>query len=198
MGESARCCRFNPTLALRRVSLPGPKSSPGRRTLPGAVRALRAVFDETVLLNERGQVAECTSANIFVVAGNGVSMSSLLTDGCLAGITREVLLNELKLPQVCVAERSLTLDDLYGADGVFITSTTRDLLPVREIAGRTLNHRSDIRECLAEAFRNFVQSDIRSRTSMASSLILMSIACPKCGSRFLRESRPRPWPKVLV
>ena len=43
------------------------------------------------------------------------------------GVTREVLLEEMHLPDVEVIERSLTVGDLYRADGVFITSTTRGL-----------------------------------------------------------------------
>ncbi len=52
-------------------------------------------FDEVILLNERGEVAECTSANIFIANGNEV-WTPPLTSGCLPGITRELLLSDVR------------------------------------------------------------------------------------------------------
>ena len=100
-----------------------------------AERAQEQGFDEVILLNEFGRVAECTSANVFAVFGQEV-VTPPLSEGCLPGITREVLLEEVRLPGVQMVERALTVDELYRADEVFITSTTRGLLPVTEIAGR--------------------------------------------------------------
>ena len=86
-------------------------------------------FDEVILLNERGEVAECTSANLFIANGSQVSTPPL-SSGCLPGITREVLLAEIRAPGIRVEEKALKPGDLEAADEVFITSTTRDLLPV--------------------------------------------------------------------
>ena len=61
-----------------------------------AERAHQQGFDEVVLLNEFGRVAECTSANIFAVSGDDV-FTPPVSDGCLPGITREVLLQELQV-----------------------------------------------------------------------------------------------------
>lgn len=87
-------------------------------------------FDEVVLLNERSEVSECTSANLFVVHAGRVLTPALRTSGCLAGITRDVILNDLGLE---AAERILLLADLQNADEVFITSTTREIMPVNYI-----------------------------------------------------------------
>jgi branched-chain amino acid aminotransferase len=127
-----------------------------------AERAQQQGFDETVLLNEYGRVAECTSANIFAVSGNDV-FTPPVSDGCLPGITREVLLQELQVPGVRILERGLTIADLETADEVCITSTTRDLLPVRELAGKALGSRRDVREKVTAAFRRFMQADIDGR-----------------------------------
>ena len=89
-------------------------------------------FDEVVLLNERGEVSECTSANIFVIERERV-WTPPLSSGCLPGITRALLLEEVVLPGIRIAEKTLMPEDLESADGVFITSTTRDALPVRAI-----------------------------------------------------------------
>src|SRR5580704_11642515 len=130
-----------------------------------AERAHQQGFDEVILLNEHGRVAECTSANIFAVSGNDV-FTPPVTDGCLPGITREVLLQELRVPGVRILERGLTIADLEAADEVCITSTTRDLLPVREIAGKALGNKSGVRERVTAAFRQFVLDDIAGRTGV--------------------------------
>lgn len=130
-----------------------------------AERAQQQGFDETILLNEHGHVAECTSANIFAVFGNDV-LTPPIADGCLPGITRDVLLNAVQVPGVRVLERHLTIADLETADEVCITSTTRDLLPVREISGKTLGSNGGVRECVTAAFRVFMQEDIARRSTV--------------------------------
>jgi branched-chain amino acid aminotransferase len=139
------------------------------QNLTWAERAQKKGFDETVLLNERGKVAECTSANIFAIRGSDV-FTPPLSDGCLPGITREVLLNEIRVDGIRIAERTLTPDDLYSADGAFITSTTRDLLPIFEIAGRSVRRETQISDRLSAAFRAFVVRDIASRKPAPASL----------------------------
>src|ERR1035441_4468617 len=64
-------------------------------------------FDEVILLNERGEIAECTSANLFIANGSHV-YTPPLSSGCLPGITREVILREIRVrpPAVPSARRS--------------------------------------------------------------------------------------------
>jgi branched-chain amino acid aminotransferase len=128
-------------------------------------RAQEQGFDEMLLLNEMGRVSECTSANVFAVFGERV-FTPPLGDGCLPGVTREVLLEGIHLPDVEVVEHSLTLEDLHRAEGVFITSTTRGLLRVREIAGRSVEGRGDIGERLGNAFDAYFRSDIARRKTV--------------------------------
>ena len=97
-------------------------------------------FDEVLLLNEHGEVSECTSANIFALEGRQV-LTPPLTSGCLPGITRELLLEEIRVPGITVVEKTLMPSDLERAAQVFVTSTTRDLLAVSYIDG--LQVRSD-------------------------------------------------------
>jgi branched-chain amino acid aminotransferase len=125
-------------------------------------RAQQQGFDEVLLLNEHGRIAECTSANIFAVSGDEIATPPV-HEGCLPGITREILVEAIAVPGIRCVERSLTLDDLWQADEVLITSTTRGLLPVREIAGRELNRRHRVSELLSRAFRNFLTEDIARR-----------------------------------
>src|SRR5262249_2897945 len=114
-------------------------------------------FDEVVLLNERDEVAECTSANIFAAKGGQV-WTPPLASGCLPGITRELLLSEVRAPGFRVSEKALTAEDLESADEVFITSTTRDLLPVSRIGNRAIPNTGQAREALQEAFTRYVEA----------------------------------------
>ncbi len=113
-------------------------------------------FDEVILLNERGEVSECTSANIFIIQGNA-AWTPPLRSGCLPGITREILLTELRVPGVEVGERDLFVHDLERADEVLITSTTRNLLPVLEVEGVLLRRNSAAGSRLRQAFAEYLE-----------------------------------------
>jgi branched-chain amino acid aminotransferase len=127
-------------------------------------RAQEQGLDEVLLLNEFGRVAECTSANVFAVFGQQV-VTPPLSDGCLPGITREVLLEAIVVPGIQIAERGLTVEDLHRADEVFITSSTRGLLRVQEIAGQVLAGLSGVGERVVQAFDSYVTNDIAHRSA---------------------------------
>lgn len=132
--------------------------------------AQRRGFDEAILLNERGEVSELTSANIFMATGPDV-WTPPLSSGCLPGITRELLLSEVETPGFRVSERNLTLDDLYQADEVFITSSTRDLLAVAEIDGRAVHHQGGAMVALKSAFRGYLESYIRTHAQEGAAVL---------------------------
>ena len=128
-----------------------------------AERAQEQGLDEVILLNEFGRVTECTSANVFAVFGQDV-VTPPLSEGCLPGVTREVVLGELHSPDLRISERNLTVEELHQAGEVFITSTTRGLLPVREFAGRGKCEANPVCERLTAAFHSYVAADIARRT----------------------------------
>jgi branched-chain amino acid aminotransferase len=119
-------------------------------------RAQERGLDEVILLNEHGDVAECTSANIFASTGGQV-WTPPVSSGCLPGITREVLLSEIHVPGIQIVEKTLTPADLENADEVFITSTTRNLLPVHESEGKKVGRTDHTRKALAQAFGEYVE-----------------------------------------
>jgi branched-chain amino acid aminotransferase len=129
-------------------------------------RAHEQGFDEVVLLNERGEVAECTSANIFAVSGNSV-YTPPLTVGCLPGVTRALLLEEIRVPGFHVSEKVIRPADLESADEVFITSTTRDLMPVVSVDGLKIRSRigddTSVRHQLQQAFSDHTKSYVSTR-----------------------------------
>jgi branched-chain amino acid aminotransferase len=119
-------------------------------------------FDEVILLNERGEVAECTSANIFIANGNEV-WTPPLTSGCLPGITRELLLSDAQAPGIKVTAKAFTPRDLEAADEVFITSTTRDLLPVVQVEEKQVGRGDSTRQALAAVFGEYVRKYVAER-----------------------------------
>ena len=102
-----------------------------------AEEAKREGYDEVVLLNERGEVTECTAANIFAVRNDKV-ITPPLSSGCLEGVTRGVLMEIAAEAGTTVVEQAMRPEDLYAADEVFITSTNRNVIGVKEIAGRII------------------------------------------------------------
>lgn len=141
----------------------GTKTLSWSHNLTMAETAARAGFDETILLNEHGEVAECTSANIFALL-DGCVCTPPLASGPLPGVTREVLLEELGSNGAAVQERTLTLEDLYAADEVFITSSNRGLLSVERIGARRLRAESwPVMEQLRDRFQDYVADYCRQR-----------------------------------
>jgi branched-chain amino acid aminotransferase len=127
-------------------------------------------FDEFVLLNEEGQVSECTSANIFAIYDDQVWTPPLATSGCLPGVTRAIFLEEISVPGLQISEHPLTPSELEEADQVFITSTTRDLLPVLEIDHAPLKQTPRTLRALRDGFAAYRSEYVSSR--LADSMIL--------------------------
>jgi len=112
-------------------------------------------YDEVLLLNENGEVSECTSANVLIARGGEVLTPPLATSGCLPGVTRAILLEEIHLPGLAIREQSMTPAELEDADGVFICSTTRDLLPVFTVDRKNLKQAPEVLGRLVDAFRGY-------------------------------------------
>jgi branched-chain amino acid aminotransferase len=130
-------------------------------------RARAQGLDEVVLLNDRGEVSECTSANLFAVFGGAGQGARVLTpplsSGCLPGVTRAVLLEELRVAGLTVEERVLFPEDLESADEVFLASTTRELLPVVSIEGLRIRPGGAARDRLQKAFTAYIESYVAAR-----------------------------------
>lgn len=117
--------------------LAGVKTISWLNSVWAVAEAQREGFDEVVLLNERGEVSECTAANIFAVKKDKV-VTPPLNSGCLEGVTRGVLMEIASDAGTSVVEQTLRLEDLYAADEVFVTSTNRNVIGVSEIAGHKI------------------------------------------------------------
>ncbi len=124
-------------------------------------------YDEVLLLNERGEAAECTAANIFCVR-NGRVLTPPLDSGCLEGITRSVLLEIGTAAGVPVEERTLRPEDLYSADELFISSTNRSLLGVGELAGHKFPAPGPITRKLEQVFGAYIATYVATHSTAAA------------------------------
>jgi branched-chain amino acid aminotransferase len=114
-------------------------------------------FDDVILLNEHGEVAECTAANVFCVQGSAVRTPPSQS-GCLLGVTREIILELAPQAGISILERPLTSQELYQADEVFITSTTRNVQAVRRIEDVHIRQSfGPVTKQIADTFSNYVE-----------------------------------------
>ncbi len=93
-------------------------------------------YDEALLLDSQGYVAEGSGENIFIVRNGALYTPD--TGSILEGITRETVMTFAHDQGISMTEKRLTRDDLYTADEVFLTGTAVEIVPVREVDGRTI------------------------------------------------------------
>ena len=92
---------------------------------------------EALMLNHKGEVAECTGDNIFVVR-RGELHTPGIDAGILEGITRDAVLELARAAAIPVFERSMDRHDIYTADECFLTGTAAEVIPVVECDGRAI------------------------------------------------------------
>lgn len=99
------------------------------------VAALKAGYDEAILLSPAGNVVQGTGENIFVVQGRTI-VTPPIADGLLAGITRDSVMQIARDQGYEVVEHSLVRTDLYLADEAFFTGTAAEIVPIAEVDDR--------------------------------------------------------------
>lgn len=101
------------------------------------IEGLQAGCVEALMLNHKGEVAECTGDNIFVVH-NGALSTPPTDAGILEGVTRQAVIELATAAGIEVRERSLTRHDVYVADECFLTGTAAEVIPVVRVDQRTI------------------------------------------------------------
>jgi branched-chain amino acid aminotransferase len=101
------------------------------------LEGLRAGCVEALMLNHKGEVAECTGDNVFVVR-SGVLLTPPPDAGILEGITRNAVMELAHKAGIDCREATLTRHDLYTADECFLTGTAAEVIPVVDVDGRTI------------------------------------------------------------
>jgi branched-chain amino acid aminotransferase len=101
------------------------------------IEGLQAGCNEALMLNHKGEVAECTGDNIFLVR-RGVLYTPPLDAGILGGITRDVVIEVARQAGIEVRETALTKHDVYVADECFLSGTAAEVIPVVKVDSRTI------------------------------------------------------------
>jgi branched-chain amino acid aminotransferase len=101
------------------------------------IEGLQAGCIEALMLNHKGEVAECTGDNVFLVR-KGVLSTPPLEAGILAGITRNAVIEIAQEAGIDVRETPLTKHDVYIADECFLTGTAAEVVPVVKVDSRTI------------------------------------------------------------
>ena len=116
--------------------------------------AEEAGYDDALMLDYRGQVAEATLANIFLVIDG--ELHTPIPDCFLNGITRQTVIELAEKAGIKVYERAITPDEFAGTSEVFVTGTAAEITPVREIDDYRFNAR-DITNLVNESFVKLVR-----------------------------------------
>jgi branched-chain amino acid aminotransferase len=101
------------------------------------IEGLKAGCVEALMLNQKGEVAECTGDNIFLVR-DGVLQTPPLDAGILEGITRDAIIEIARGAGIEVREMPLTRHDVYIADECFLTGSAAEAIPVVKIDSRLI------------------------------------------------------------
>jgi branched-chain amino acid aminotransferase len=101
------------------------------------IEGMQAGCIEALMLNHKGEIAECTGDNIFLVRGGRISTPPV-DAGILEGITRDTVIGLAKELGIEVAEVALTKYDAYVADEIFLTGSAAELIPVVKLDGRKI------------------------------------------------------------
>lgn len=126
-----------PWVRNERSATAGLKTTSYAENVVALARAAESGAVEAIFGNTRGELCEGTGSNVFVVTG-GVLRTPPLESGCLAGISRQLVLEWCREEGIEVREETLPVSVLEQADEVFITSSVKDVLPVSAVDGRAL------------------------------------------------------------
>ena len=121
------------------------------------VEALKNGYDEAIMLNNKGNVAEGSAENIFVVK-NGVIKTPPLDADILNGITRDSVIQLIKKEHMKLVEKNITVNELLKADEVFMTGTAAEVKSVTKIDKNAIGNGGvgEITKELQKSFMNIV------------------------------------------
>lgn len=119
------------------------------------IEAIDAGVLEALMLNQQGEVCECTGDNVFIVK-NGALATPDSESGLLEGITRRFVIDLCAKLGIKIEERILRLEEVMAADEVFLTGTAAEIIAVKSIDGKPVgdgNGEGPVTKRLREGFR---------------------------------------------
>ena len=115
------------------------------------VQAIKAGYDEAILLSPQGNVSECTGENLFIVSG-GTIITPPTSAGALEGITQDAvhrIADDLGIPYV---QGNLLRSDLYTADEAFLSGTAAEIVPIRSVDERDVGDPGPVTRAVQDVF----------------------------------------------
>jgi branched-chain amino acid aminotransferase len=122
--------------------------------------SVRLGFEEAIMLDPQGYVAECTGENIFLVRNNKIITTS--TAAVLEGITRDSILTIARDLGYEVVEQPVSRDQLYVSDEIFVCGTAAEVTPVREVDFRKIGNgvRGPVTTSIQKTFNEAIHGKI--------------------------------------
>tara|TARA_S200000501_G_scaffold50922_1_gene40806 strand:+ start:897 stop:1808 length:912 start_codon:yes stop_codon:yes gene_type:complete len=124
--------------------------------IAACIEADKMGVDEGLMLDPNGYVSTCNSTNFFMITGNEVWTSN--GQHCLNGVTRYSVIDICKKKEIVIKEKEFSVNDVHGADEVFVTGTFAGIIPVRSVDGNTIG--DGIRGPLTEKLQTWYEMDI--------------------------------------
>lgn len=123
------------------------------------VEALKAGYDEAILLSPQGYVSECTGENIFVVR-NGTIVTPPVSAGALEGITQHSVMTIARDLGYAVQVGNIARSDLYIAEEAFLTGTAAEVVPIRSVDDRDLGEPGPITRAVQTTYLDTVRGKV--------------------------------------
>ena len=123
------------------------------------VEALKAGYDEAILLSPQGYVSECTGENIFIVK-DGAIYTPPVSAGALEGITQDAVRTIARDLGYQYAEANIVRSDLYTADEAFLSGTAAEIVPIRSVDDRELGDPGPVTRAIQDIFFKAVRGEV--------------------------------------
>lgn len=157
------------TVATRRSSPdvlnPAIKSLNYLNNILAKIECIRAGVPECIMLNQNGQVAECSGDNIFILnkdyRGHIQLRTPPVSAGILEGITRDVVMEIAEAAGIECVEKDMALFDVYGAEEAFLTGTAAEVVPVTKLDNRPIGNGKpgEVTQKLIKLFKELSQNE---------------------------------------
>ena len=123
------------------------------------VEALKAGYDEAILLSPQGYVSECTGENIFIVK-DGAIYTPPVSAGALEGITQDAVRTIARDLGYEYREANIVRSDLYTANEAFLSGTAAEVVPIRSVDDRELGDPGPITRAIQDVFFKAVKGEL--------------------------------------
>src|SRR5215210_4065112 len=123
------------------------------------VEALKAGYDEAILLSPQGYVSECTGENIFIVK-RGRIITPPVSAGALAGITQDSVMTIARDLGIECEVGHLLRSDLYTADEAFLSGTAAEVVPIRSVDDRDIGEPGPVTRAIQETYFAAVKGEV--------------------------------------